>query len=400
MGIGQNGHIGFNEPGANVISKTHLTRLTENTIKANSRFFDSIDDVPKESLTMGISTILKSRKIVILASGASKHRAVDELINGEITTSNPSTMLKVHSDVILICDKAAYTSKRIGVDIGGTDIKFGVMDDSKKIIYKDSVPTDCSSDTALINQIAEKCKEIIKLYSVDSIGVGTPGLIKNGRVSAGNLPFKNTELEKQLSNALNMPVSVNNDANCAALGEAIFGAGKIVDNIIMVTLGTGIGGGIVIDKKIYQGAGEIGHMCIDVNGLPCSCGKKGCWERYASTGALVERAVLAAKENPESILYGIYSENGNKMNGKLFFEAIRKGCNVARGLLDTHIDSIVVGIRNLVEVFGPEMIVLSGGITNEGDMLLKPIVERAKIDIPIKISELKSDAGIVGAAMF
>ena len=135
LGIGQNGHIGFNEPNASLNSKTHLTDLTESTIKANSRFFESYDDVPKQALTMGIGTILKAKKIILLASGANKHRVVKELIEGEINTDIPASMLKLHSDVILICDKAAYSSDRIGIDIGGTDIKFGVLDNENSLVY-------------------------------------------------------------------------------------------------------------------------------------------------------------------------------------------------------------------------------------------------------------------------
>ena len=402
LGIGQNGHIGFNEPADCLISRTHLTGLTENTIKANSRFFEKIEDVPTQSLTMGIATILKAKKIVILANGANKHRVVNDLINGEISSSNPASILKVHPDVTLICDKDAYSSSRLGVDIGGTDMKVGVIDDKNEIVYKESFATDSSSCDALVNQIVEKCSSIMSEFNIDSVGIGTPGSIRDGLVTASNLPFKAFDLENALKEKLNIPVVVNNDANCAALGEALFGAGKDAKNLVMITLGTGIGGGIIIDNRIYHGsgdAGEIGHMCFEVDGIECPCGRKGCWEQYASTAALERKAIEAACANKDSILYNIYAQNGNKMDGKLFFAALKAECNIAKAVYDKHLDDIAVGIGSLIKIFAPDMIVLSGGITNEGELLVKPLVDKLNTDIPVRISELKKDAGIVGAAM-
>lgn len=401
LGIGQNGHIGFNEPGASLNSRTHLTDLTENTINANSRFFASEDDVPRQALTMGIGTILKAKKIILLASGANKHRVVTELLNGGINTDVPASMLKLHPDVVLICDRDAYSSERIGIDLGGTEVKFGVLNDKNELVYKDSIETDCSSESALISSIAAKCNEIKDKFHITGVGVGTPGIIRDNRVTAVNLPFKNTNLEKLLSKELRLPVSVSNDANCAALGEALCGSGKEVKNLVTVTLGTGIGGGIISDNKIYQGkgsAGEIGHICIVAGGRDCSCGHKGCWEQYASVSALVRSAKTACAENPDSLLAKKYSEYG-KMSGRIFFEALNGGCEVAKGVFDEYLGYLAAGINSLIYIFDPDMLVLSGGITNAGDALLKPICERVGADIPIKISSLKSDAGVVGAAM-
>ncbi len=401
LGIGQNGHIGFNEPGASLNSRTHLTDLTKNTITANSRFFASEDDVPRQALTMGIGTILNAQKIILLASGANKHRVVNELLNGGINTDIPASMLKLHPDVVLICDRDAYSSERIGIDLGGTEIKFGVMDDKNELVYKDSIKTDCSNNDALITSIVEKCNEIKKKFRITGAGVGTPGIIRDNMVTAVNLPFKNINLEKRLSNELNLPVNVCNDANCAALGEALCGSGKEVKNLVMVTLGTGIGGGIISDSKIYQGkgsAGEIGHICIETGGRECSCGHRGCWEQYASVSALVKSAMNACKDNPNSLLAKKYAENG-KMNGKIFFDALNGGCAAANKVFNSYLDFLAAGINSLIYIFDPDMIVLSGGITNAGNALLKPLCKRVGTDIPIKISSLKSDAGIVGAAM-
>ena len=235
LGIGQNGHIGFNEPDVTLNSRTHLTDLTENTIEANSRFFENISEVPRQALTMGIATILSAKKIILLASGRNKCKAVKELMNSKISTDNPASMLKVHPDVTLICDKEAYSNNRIGVDIGGTEIKFGVLDDSDKLIYKTDIPTNTDSEDELISSIVKKCKEIIDCYYISSIGVGTPGIIKNGLVTAANIPFSNTDLGGKLEEMLNLPVKVSNDANCAALAESKCGSGKNVNSMVMIS---------------------------------------------------------------------------------------------------------------------------------------------------------------------
>ena len=401
LGIGQNGHIGFNEPGAQLFSKTHLTGLTRNTIEANSRFFDSADDVPKHALTMGISTILKSKKIILLASGASKSRVVNALLNEDIDTSIPATMLKVHPDVILICDKEALSGSRLGVDIGGSAVKFAVVEGST-VTYKSSIPTNHNSTEEFIKDIADECLRIKKEHKYYTIGVGTPGLIQDGIVSAVNLPLKGVNLADELKKLVSVPVTIDNDANCAALGEFEFGVGKEMDNIIMVTLGTGVGGGIIIDGRICHGkysAGEIGHMIVQADGgIPCSCGQTGCFEKYASVTALCEAAEKAAKENTESELYKIYAANG-KLNGKLIFEALDKNCPVANAVFDKYVDWIVVGVKSLIQIFGPDAIIFAGGITEGGNRLVYAV--KAKIDTPVAIetSKLQNDAGALGAAM-
>ena len=400
LGIGQNGHIGFNEPDENLNLRTHLTDLTENTIEANSRFFDDVSEVPTKALTMGIGTILKAKKIILLANGKNKHEAVKSLLTGSISTEMPASMLKVHTDVTLICDKEAFSSDRIGIDIGGTEIKFGVLNEDNKLLYKDSIPTSGTNAEEIIKDIAAECRKIMKNYTITGIGVGTPGRIRNGLVSAVNLPFKALNLAEVLSAIFSIPVKVSNDANCAALAESVCGAGKSADNILMLSLGTGIGGGIIIGGKIYEGrgsAGEIGHMSIDYSGKPCPCGEKGCFERYASAAALVSMAEKAAKDNTDSLLYELYQKNGGKLNGKLFFEAVGNDCAVSQSVLDEYTGYLAAGIKSLTNIFDPDMIILSGGITNAEDALLGSL--KKHLNEEIKISELKSDAGMIGAAL-
>ncbi len=404
LGIGQNGHIGFNEPDINLNTVTHLTDLTQSTIDANSRFFESRDEVPTQAITMGMASILKSRKIVLLASGRSKAAVVAELLKESLNTSVPATLLNVHPDVVLICDREAYAGMSLGVDIGGTFVKFGVVDSSNNIVYKDSIPTH-KENTAevIVGNIAKKCLEIMELYPISSVGIGTPGLIdfEKKTVSAANLPFDNTPIVKMLEKKLKLPVFINNDANCAALGEATVGEGKDDKNMVMVTLGTGIGGGIIIDKKIYTGggdAGEIGHMCIDAFGKKCACGEVGCWECYASATALIEFTEEAAKENPQSLLAKLVADKGSA-DGKTVFAAKDGGCPVANAVLDKYIGYLAVGIKNIINVFSPDSVVLSGGLSEAGEALSKPLLEKLGSDVKIKISQLGNDAGIIGAAL-
>ena len=404
LGIGQNGHIGFNEPDTNLNSITHLTGLTQSTIDANSRFFEKREDVPTKAITMGMASILKSKKIVLLASGRSKAAVVAELLKESINTNVPATLLNVHPDVVLICDKEAYAGMSLGIDIGGTSVKFGVVDGADEIVYKDSIPTkkNCA-DIDIIDSIAEKCIEIAAKYPISSVGIGTPGLINydTKTVSASNLPFKNTPLVDMLEKKLKLPVFINNDANCAALGEATVGEGKDTKNMVMVTLGTGIGGGIIIDKKIYLGcgeAGEIGHMCIEADGKKCACGSVGCWEKYASATALIEMTEEAAKTNPDSLLAKIATEN-KSADGKTVFDAMDKDCPVAKSVFDKYIGYLAIGVKNIINVFNPEAVVLSGGLSEAGEALSAPLKEKLNSNVEIKRSRLGNDAGIIGAAL-
>lgn len=402
LGIGENGHIGFNEPSAKLNTKTHLTALTRSTINANSRFFNSIDEVPDRALTMGIATILKSRKIVIMASGAAKHRVVMAMLNEQIDTDVPATVLNLHNDVVLICDKSAYYSSRMGVDIGGTETKICVLDDDNKIVYKTSFPTVKDNTEAFVNNIADKCREISGEYPITAMGVGTPGVIKNSLVSAVNIPLNNFNLAKALSEKLSMPVRVSNDANCAALGEAICGVGEKVKNLVMISLGTGVGGGIIIDNKIYEGrgsAGEIGHFCLKENGRDCPCGKRGCFEQYASATALIREATDAVKTNPDSVLARIYNENGCKLSGRTIEKAVREDCDTAKAVIENYTSNLALGIDSIASIFDPDLIVISGGISNMGDILTVPLKKKLKTDVAVEISVLKNDAGAIGAAL-
>jgi len=290
----------------------------------------------------------------------------------------------------------------LGIDIGGTYIKFGIVDENYQI-KSYCVPTEADKgDIHLVNQVIEKAKEIRKEIDFDRIGVGTPGTIDSEKgvvIRASNLPYKNTPIVQMIKDELRVPVKLANDATCAIAGELYAGMGQKYDDFIMVTLGTGVGGGIVIGNKIYKGrggrAGEIGHMVIKYDGLPCPCGQTGCYEQYASVAALIRQTKEAIAENPKSIL----AEFGKEaVSGRTAFDALRAGCPVAEKVVDTYTDYIAIGFQSLVRIFQPDAIVLGGAISNEGDNLLSPLRDKVKLPVEIHISDLKNNAGVLGAA--
>lgn len=400
LGIGQNGHIGFNEPDANLSAGTHLTDLTQSTIAANARFFDNEKNVPKQAITMGISTILSAKKIVLLAVGASKSRVVSEMLKNKINTEIPATMLNVHGDVTLICDESAYKSVKLGIDIGGTEIKFAVVD-SGKIVHKSVIKTNRLSADAIIEDIIREFALISESYSVKSVGIGVPGSVIRGLVTTDNLPFKDFPMQRVLQEKIGLPIAVDNDANCAVLGEKFF-VGDKYENIVMVTIGTGIGGGIIINNKLCRGNGEfgeIGHMVIQTRGgRKCACGRCGCFEQYASVTALLKCAEEEAHKYPESILYAAVNDKSQKFDGKRFFEIMESGCDVCKKVFDEYIEWLVAGLKNLENIFDPDVIIIAGGITARKDKLLKETDKRNIFKAPIIVSKLAGDAGAVGAA--
>ena len=398
LGIGRNGHIGFNEPSDSLNSGTHLTNLTQDTIDANAHFFEDKSKIPTHALTMGMATIFKAKKIILLANGRSKLNAVKALFSDEITTDTPATMLKMHPDVTVICDYDAYADTRIGIDIGGMSAKIGVIENNEIIERVNvQITKDMTADN-IADELISVCRELILHYRTGSIGIGVPGIIKDGKISTANLPFEDYPLGEIISTALKIPVKMDNDANCAALGEQIAGAGRGADNLILITLGTGVGAGIIIDGKIYSGrgaAGEIGHMCIERGGKPCNCGRYGCWEKYASVSALIEQTKEAVKERPQSILAECAKDG---IDGRTVFTAMDRGSKTAKEVYDSYIEYIAMGLENLTSIFDPELILIAGGISKENERLLNPLKEKLKPYTSIKIAALKNDAGIIGAA--
>jgi len=292
----------------------------------------------------------------------------------------------------------------LGIDIGGTNIKFGVVTKNYQLLNKWSIPTLSQRDVSLIiADIIAQAKEICKEYAVERIGIGTPGDIDSEKgicIRAANLPYHDTPLASLVSEALHLPAYIANDATAALYGELFAGAGKNYKNIIMITLGTGVGGGIAINGRPYLGAkgfgGEIGHMIIKYDGLPCSCGLKGCYEQYASVTALIHQAKEAAAKHPESLLAAVPEE---QLTGLAIFNAKEKGCPVAADVIDKYCEYIAIGINSLENIFQPEAYIIGGAISKQEENLLSPI--RAKLDKPANLltSSLKNDAGVIGAAV-
>ena len=288
----------------------------------------------------------------------------------------------------------------LGIDIGGTDTKFGViLEDS--LLYQSKIPSNKESVEGILTEICEECKRIQKDYPFERIGIGVPGVVYDGLLTTINLPFDRTPIAEEIEKRLGLPVAVDNDANCAALGEAVCGKGKDYRNVIMVTLGTGVGGGVVVDGNILRGrggAGELGHIIIQsVDGLPCNCGQFGCWEQYASASALVRQAEAAAKGKPDSLLGKLLKQEGS-LNGLLIFKALEQGCPVAETVFDTYLNWLCVGLKSLKMIFDPEIILLAGGITKQGDVLLKPLMEKLGGCVLVEVAKLQNDAGVFGAA--
>ncbi len=310
---------------------------------------------------------------------------------------------------------------RIGVDLGGTNIAVGVVNEELKIVGRGKVKTKCPRPAAeIFDDIAVAVEMAIKdagisMDEVVSVGVGTPGSVNknNGYIEfANNLGFDQVPAKEMLEERLGKTVYLDNDANCAALGEAIAGVGKGVGNFVAVTLGTGVGSGIIVNGKIVSGVnyagGEMGHTVIMVNGKQCNCGRKGCWEQYASATALISQTKEAMLNDKESKMWQLVNGNIDSASGRTAFDAMRLGDATAKTVVDNYIYYVSVGIINIVNTFQPDFVCVGGGISHEGETILAPIrkhVEDERYSVhstkqcKIVAAELGNDAGIFGAAL-
>lgn len=306
----------------------------------------------------------------------------------------------------------------LGIDLGGTNIAVGLVDENGKIVYQDSTPTLASRPgEEIVKDMCTLCEKVVKesghtMDEVASIGVGCPGTVdnRNGVIAyANNIRMENFPMRKLIQSHIDKPVNLENDANAAAYGEYIAN-GNGVDDYIFITLGTGVGGGIIINKKIYRGfncaGAELGHITLMVDGEQCSCGKKGCWEAYASVTALIRQTGAAIEKNPESLMAKIAERDG-KVSGRTAFEAAKQGDKAALDVVAMYEKYIAEGLVSILNIFQPEKLVIGGGISREGDYLLNPV--KALVDkddynkhmpkTDIEIASLFNDAGIIGAAM-
>ncbi len=310
----------------------------------------------------------------------------------------------------------------IGIDLGGTNIAAGVVDRSGAILAKTSLPTYPQRDYAdivadMASAAVTACSMAgISLDRIAGIGIGSPGTVdsRNGTVIyANNLHFDNVPMCSEMRRHIDLPSYVGNDANCAALGEtADCGAARGLRNVVLITLGTGLGGGILVDGRIYEGehgaGAELGHTVIEVGGVLCTCGRRGCWESYSSATGLIRMTREAMESDPDSLLQEMTGRDPARVSGRTAFEAARKGDASAQKVVDRYIRYLSEGIVNMINIFRPEIFLIGGGICNEGDYLFDPIRRFAaencyaqdKVEIPpIMRAKLGNDAGIIGAAM-
>lgn len=308
-------------------------------------------------------------------------------------------------DALITTIRAKAAPVRIGIDIGGTDTKIGLVDVHNKLLDSVCIPTKAERPAdEVIRTVAETALSIldkngIAMEQCVGVGIGVPGTVdrKKGIVRySNNIRWEDVPLVKEMSTYLPIPVEIANDADCAALGETIAGAGKECSDVVMITLGTGVGGGVVLDGEIYEGRGiggsELGHMVIVENGEPCTCGRRGCLEAYASATALKREAKRASKKEliPSEI-----------------FALAKQGDPAMKEVVETYIRRLGLGIVNIVNIFRPQLVLLGGGISGQGESLLVPLRrilseecfggERG--DVPeIEEAVLGNNAGIIGAA--
>ena len=306
---------------------------------------------------------------------------------------------------------------RIGIDLGGTNIAVGVVNERHEIVSHTSVPTLAHrSPEAVIADMGHAVQAALDQAGVTaadcaSIGVGSPGTCDSDRgvvVRAYNLGWYEVPVCQMLTERFGIPARLSNDANCAALAEYVAGAGAGCRNMVLITLGTGVGGGIIIDGKIYAGmrsaGAELGHTVLVLDGEPCTCGRRGCWEAYASATALIRQTGQAALAHPESLLASIPAQD---INGRTAFDAAEQGDAAARAVVARYCEYVAAGLTDLVNALAPERILLGGGISRQGESLLGPVREYVAAHcfgqrqgaIPV-IAEAKlgNEAGIIGAA--
>lgn len=303
----------------------------------------------------------------------------------------------------------------LGIDLGGTFIKGGICNEKGEILVQESIPTQVQAgNDKIVENICTLARFLcvklkIKISDCQGMGIGVPGMIDStvGEVIfAGNLGFENFNLKNAVMQELKIPVVIGNDANVAALGEAKFGAGKNYKDSVLITLGTGVGGGIIINGKIFAGnrsaGAEIGHMIINVNGNQCTCGLKGCYEAYASASALIKLTKEKMQQNKNSVLWNVGLD---KIDGATAFKYALVD-ETAKQIVEEYLDYVAVGLVNVANVFRPQVILLGGGISNEGDNLVIPLRERLNKmifagykgpKVELKIADLKNKAGLLGA---
>ena len=307
-----------------------------------------------------------------------------------------------------------------GIDLGGTNIKAGIVDGEGKLLNKVSIKTRAErAMEEIIHDMGQLAVDAIKdagleIKDIEAIGIGSPGTPDNDEgllVYSSNLPFNKAPMRKLIREVVDLPVYIDNDANCAAMAEAVAGAGKGAKDSVTITLGTGVGAGVIINGRIFSGfnqaGSEFGHTVLVSGGVQCGCGRKGCFEQYASASALARITKEAAEANPDSLLNKVKEDFG-EWNAQIAFVAMKQGDKVAEKVIDSYTDYLADGLANAINTFMPEVLVVGGGVCGEGDPLLIPMREKTMSrpyfgpgvkKTRIELAQMGNDAGIVGAAM-
>lgn len=309
----------------------------------------------------------------------------------------------------------------VGIDLGGTNVKAAVLDGAGALLSNEHLPCPRGQgDEAIISRIHETVLAAldaarVSLSQISSVGIGTPGIANCDTGIAEyscNLGFENTPLAPELSRRLGKEVLIENDANVAALGEFYAGAGKGSNSLVAITLGTGIGGGVIVNGRLVQGfnfaGAELGHMVIIQDGQPCGCGRKGCWEAYASATALIRQTQEAMKADKSSLLWQEAGGSPENVNGRTPFAAMEKGDETAARVVAQYAKYLATGLVNIVNIFQPEIVCLGGGVSNAGEALLAPVQKILDLEdyargsarrCRLELAQLGNDAGVIGAGM-
>ncbi len=308
----------------------------------------------------------------------------------------------------------------IGVDLGGTGIKAGVVNQKGEILSKGSIPTQVERGYGPISaDIAQLCREVVgkagfTLADIAAIGVGVPGICdpKTGVIPfCTNLGWHDVPFVSELQRYIDLPVHVDNDATVAGFAESIAGVSAGSEASVFLTLGTGVGGAIIIGGRPYSGVhgvgSEIGHMILALDGEPCSCGNKGCFERYASATAIIREGCRAVAEHPESAIMKRCGGKVERINAKMIIDCAKEGDKTARDVFATYVKGLAHGIVSIINILDPEVIVLGGGVSMAGEFLLSAVREEVEKLVfyktmphaHIELAQLGADAGIIGAAL-
>lgn len=384
-----------------------------------------VDKLNVSGIKTGLADQASFHSILILeGSGAVKcgEQSV-EFNKGDsilITAGSGEYVIEGNCEALLTTVGKKLPTVKVGIDLGGTNVKIGIVDKDNNIIGKKSIKTYATRHySEVIKDISDAVLALLKELelSVDdciSLGIGSPGTIdaKQGRVVySNNFGWEHVPFVEEMHKYIDLPIKISNDANCAALGEVVAGAAKGCQNAVLFTLGTGVGGGIIIDGKVFEGGfpggAEIGHATIISGGEMCTCGRPGCLEAYASATAIIRDTKKAMIENPDSMMYEICENDFDKVDGKTAFIAARAGDKAGTKVVKDYIFYLGEGITNIVNIFRPEKILLSGGICYEGAYLTDPLQEHVRkyafageraFVPPIERAILGNDAGIIGSA--